>query len=56
MKKVWFDEAWSDYIYWQTQDKKTIKRINNLLTDIERSYSLQHFLLTVLIAFVNFGR
>lgn len=38
MKKVWFDEAWSDYIYWQTQDKKTIKRINNLLKDIERSY------------------
>ena len=38
MKKIWFDEAWNDYIYWQTQDKKTIKRINNLLKDIERSY------------------
>ncbi|MDR2889934.1 MAG: Txe/YoeB family addiction module toxin [Lachnospiraceae bacterium] len=36
MKKVWFDEAWNDYIYWQTQDKKTIKRINALLKDIER--------------------
>lgn len=26
MRKVWFDEAWEDYIYWQTQDKKTLKR------------------------------
>ena len=36
MKKIWFDEAWEDYLYWQTQDKKTIKRINMLLRDIER--------------------
>lgn len=36
MKKIWFDEAWEDYIYWQTQDKKTLKRINILLKDIER--------------------
>ena len=36
MKKVWFDEAWEDYTYWQTQDKKTLKRINMLLRDIER--------------------
>lgn len=36
MKKIWFDEAWADYIYWQSQDKKTIKRINVLLRDIER--------------------
>ena len=28
MKKIWHDEAWEDYIYWQTQDKKTLKRIN----------------------------
>lgn len=39
MKKVWFDEAWDDFIYWQTQDKKTLKRINALLKDIERGYS-----------------
>ena len=38
MKKVWFDEEWQDYIYWQTQDKKTLKRVNNLLKDIERGY------------------
>ena len=37
MKKVWFDEAWADYLYWQSQDKKTLKRINELLRDIERS-------------------
>lgn len=28
--------AWSDYLYWQTQDKKTLKRINTLLRNIER--------------------
>lgn len=38
MKKIWFDEAWDDYIYWQQQDKKTMKRINTLLKDIEREY------------------
>lgn len=38
MRKVWFDEAWDDYLYWQTQDKKTLKRVNALLKDIERSY------------------
>ena len=37
MRKIWFDEAWEDYIYWQTQDKKTLKRINKLLQDIERN-------------------
>lgn len=36
MNKVWFDEAWEDYLYWQTQDKRTLKRINVLLKDIER--------------------
>ncbi len=38
MKKIWFDEAWADYVYWQQQDKKTLKRINILLKDIERGY------------------
>jgi toxin YoeB len=36
MGKFWFDDAWEDYIYWQRQDKKTAKRINQLLKDIER--------------------
>ncbi len=39
MKKIWFDEAWEDYTYWQMQDKKTLKRINMLLRDIERGNS-----------------
>lgn len=30
-------EAWQDYLYWQTQDKKTLKRINQLLQDIIRN-------------------
>ena len=38
MRKVWFDEAWDDYLYWQMQDRKTLKRINALLKDIERGY------------------
>ena len=29
--------AWDEYLYWQTQDKKTLKRINQLLRDIQRS-------------------
>ena len=37
MRKIWFDEAWEDYLYWQVQDKKTLKRINALLKDIERN-------------------
>jgi len=37
MQKIWQDEAWDDYIYWQTQDKKTLKRINQLIQDIERN-------------------
>ncbi len=30
-KLAWTDEAWSDYLYWQGQDKKTLKRINKLI-------------------------
>ena len=37
MIKIWRDTAWEDYLYWQTQDKKTLKRINKLLQDIERN-------------------
>lgn len=36
MRKIWFDEAWEDYLYWQAQDKKTLKRVNSLIRDIER--------------------
>jgi toxin YoeB len=36
MQKAWTDDAWADYLHWQTQDKKTLKRINSLLQDIDR--------------------
>jgi len=29
------DESWNDYIYWQTQDRKTLKRINDLIKDTQ---------------------
>jgi len=37
MKKLWHDSAWDDYEWWQSQDKKTLKRINALIKDIERN-------------------
>ena len=36
MNKTWHEKAWNEYVYWQTQDKKTLKRINDLLKDISR--------------------
>ncbi|MCL1941187.1 MAG: Txe/YoeB family addiction module toxin [Synergistaceae bacterium] len=30
-------EAWEDYVYWQSQDKRTLSRINRLLQDISRN-------------------
>ena len=36
MNKLWSDNGWEDYLYWQTQDRKTLKRINELIRDIER--------------------
>ena len=37
MRILWEDRAWSDYLYWQGQDRKTLKRINNIITDIMRN-------------------
>lgn len=37
MRLLWEDRAWDDYLYWQTQDKKMLKRINALIKDIRRS-------------------
>ena len=37
MKKVFADPAWEDYVYWQMQDKKILKRINDLIKATERS-------------------
>lgn len=37
MRLLWHERAWEDYLYWQTQDKKTLKRINLLLQDMQRN-------------------
>ena len=37
MKILWEEQAWEDYLYWQVQDKKILKRINMLIRDIQRN-------------------
>lgn len=37
MKLLWEERAWGDYLYWQMQDRKTLKRINDLLKDVQRN-------------------
>ena len=37
MNKLFTDAAWEDYVYWQTEDRKTLKKINALLNDISRN-------------------
>ncbi len=34
---VWDERAWEDYLWWQTEDRKTLKRINSLIKDIARN-------------------
>ena len=34
---VWTDETWRDYVYWEGQDRKTLKRINKLISDSKRT-------------------
>ena len=34
---AWTEEAWADYVYWQGQDRKTLKRINALIADVLRT-------------------
>ena len=36
-KIIFTEQAWDDYLYWQSQDKKTLRRINQLLQDISRN-------------------
>jgi toxin YoeB len=36
-RPLFSDGAWADYCFWQTQDKKTLKRINKLIDDIARN-------------------
>lgn len=37
MKLVWDENAWEDYLWWQTQDRKILKRVNALIKDIDRN-------------------
>ncbi|RLA70921.1 MAG: Txe/YoeB family addiction module toxin [Epsilonproteobacteria bacterium] len=36
MNLTWTDESWDEYLYWQTHDKKVLKRINLLVKDLKR--------------------
>jgi len=36
MKLIFSDEAWEEYLYWQSRDKKIVKKINTLIKDIKR--------------------
>ena len=36
MKLVFADQAWQDYLYWQQQDKKVLKRVNELIREAAR--------------------
>ena len=38
MKKIWSDTSWDDYLYWQKENKKVLKKINDLIKDIERNH------------------
>ena len=37
MKIIWDDEAWKEYVEWQTNDRKIVKKINELIKDIQRN-------------------
>jgi len=37
MKLIFSENAWEDYLYWQRTDKKILKRINDLIKDIQRN-------------------
>ena len=37
MNKIFTDNGWDDYVYWQSEDRKTLKKINTLLEDIDRN-------------------
>ena len=37
MQIAWHEDAWNDYVWWQSQNKKTLKRINSLIKDMQRT-------------------
>jgi len=36
MRLIWSEKSWEDYLYWQSHDKKILKKINSLIKDIKR--------------------
>ncbi len=41
MRKLWSDEAWEEYLSWQTQNKKIVSKINDLIKIIEREGAMK---------------
>lgn len=37
MRKLWYDQAWADYLEWNATDKKSFKKINALIKAIDRT-------------------
>lgn len=37
MKLVWDESAWDDYLYWRRQDRRVLRRINQLIADVQRN-------------------
>lgn len=37
MRLLWEDRSWAEYLYWQEQDRKTLKKINKIIADIQRN-------------------
>lgn len=37
MRKIWSGRSWDEYLAWQSEDRKTLRRINDLIKDIERN-------------------
>ncbi len=41
MRLAWTDDGWADYVYWQSEDKRTLKKINSLIKSVERDGPLK---------------
>lgn len=37
MRKLWDDDAWAEYVYWETHDTKLLKKLNELIKEVERT-------------------
>jgi len=37
LRKIWSDKSWDDYLYWQKHNKNMLKKVNQLIRDIERN-------------------